>query len=91
MKAVGVHILVKPIEEEMKSSSGLMMSANDKGRERYKKAKVISVGDDIPFVKDGDLIYYDKSGGREILIDQNLFVVISGRDIVVVLPPHSSS
>lgn len=91
MKAVGTHVLVSPINEEIKNSSGLIMSGKDKDMNRYKKAVVEKVGDQITFVNEGDIIFYDKSGGHEIVIDQNLFVVLSGRDIVVVLFQCSSS
>jgi len=91
MKAVGTYVLIKPVNEEIKNSSGLIMSGKEKDMTRYKKAVVEKVGDQITFVNEGDTIFYDKSGGHEIVIDQNLFVVLSGRDIVVVLSQCSSS
>ena len=39
MKPIGKYILVKNIEEEIETSSGLLLSAEDASQMRYKKAK----------------------------------------------------
>jgi co-chaperonin GroES (HSP10) len=91
MRALGSYLLVSPVQEEIKSSTGLIMSSKDKEDIRYKRAIVKKAGDAASLVKEGDVIFYDKSGGHEIVIDSNLFVVISYRDIVVVLSQDSSS
>lgn len=85
MKAINRYILVRTISEEVVSSSGLLLSADDVNDLRYKKAKVCNVGTAVESIKDGDYIYYDKSAGHSIVLDGDKYTVILDRDVVVVL------
>ena len=41
MKPIGKNIIITPVEEEIKTNSGLLLSAEDMNQLRYKKALVI--------------------------------------------------
>ena len=41
MRPVGKYIVIKTIDEEVKTKSGLLLSATDVDEFRYKKGKVI--------------------------------------------------
>jgi co-chaperonin GroES (HSP10) len=51
---------------------------------RYIKANVISVGNLVEGVKDGDVIHYDKHAGHGIQYKDKLYFVIRASDIVLV-------
>ena len=51
---------------------------------RYLKAKVISAGDMVKGVSDGDIIHYDKHAGHGIEWEDKLYQVIQHQDIVIV-------
>jgi len=85
MKPIAKYILVDPIEEQLKTASGLMLSGTDADDMRYKKATVIKVGTDVSVINDGDVIYYDKRSGYSVLIEDRLVTIILERDVVVVL------
>jgi len=51
---------------------------------RYKKANIISVGNDVPIVKKGDSVYYDAVAGYDIAYNDSMYRVIRARDIVIV-------
>jgi|TARA_R110001599_G_scaffold22350_1_gene82479 co-chaperonin GroES (HSP10) len=85
MKPIGKYILVKNVEEEIETSSGLLLSAEDASQMRYKRANVIKPGSDVTVINDGDSIYYDKNAGFTMLIGSETYTVISERDVVVVL------
>tara|TARA_R110002020_G_scaffold252173_2_gene465973 strand:+ start:3401 stop:3658 length:258 start_codon:yes stop_codon:yes gene_type:complete len=85
MKAIGKNVIIQPIEEEMKTKSGLLLTAADVDGFRYKKGKVIQPGTDVQTIKANDTIYYDKSAGFSLLINNNSYTIITERDIVVVL------
>tara|TARA_Y100001951_G_C11294917_1_gene274845 strand:+ start:2739 stop:2996 length:258 start_codon:yes stop_codon:yes gene_type:complete len=85
MKPVGKYIVIKTIEEEIKTKAGLLLSSEDANQLRYKKGVVIKPGSDVGVIKDGDLIYYDKRAGFSMLIKDDVFTVIQERDVVVVL------
>jgi co-chaperonin GroES (HSP10) len=85
MKLIGKNILVNIINEEVKTSSGLLLSAEDTSGFRYGKAEVVEPGSQVDIIKKGDLIYYDKRQGYTMLINDNKYSVIQERDVVVVL------
>lgn len=83
-QAVGKFILIEPIKEQLKNSMGMIVSSNDDFQIRYRKAKAISVGPLVESVKEGQIVYFDKSGSHEVIVNgQNLSVVVE-RDIALV-------
>lgn len=52
---------------------------------RYKQAKVLNCGKDVEGVKEGDVIYFDKTSAHRLEIEKEIYHVITDRDIVVVL------
>ena len=85
MKPVGKYIIIKTITEEVKTSSGILLSQTDVDEFRYKKGKVIKSGTDVSEIEEGQIIYYDKSAGFSMLIHDDTFTIITERDIVVVV------
>jgi len=85
MKPINKYILVNKIDEEVKTQSGLLLSAEDVEGFRYRKATVVKPGTEVNDIKEGDVIYYDKRAGYTMLIEDNPVTVILERDVVVVL------
>ena len=85
MKPIGKYIVIKKIDEELKTKSGLLLSAQDASNFRYKKAEVIKSGTAVDVINEGDIIYYDGATGHQMLINDNPYTVIQERDVVVVL------
>ena len=85
MKPIGKYIVIKTIEEEIKTSSGLLLSAEDASQMRYKKGKVVKPGSTVEVIKENDEIYYDKRAGFTMLIENKPYTIISENDVVVVL------
>jgi co-chaperonin GroES (HSP10) len=85
MKPIGKYIVIKTIEEEIKTSSGLLLSAEDASQMRYKKGKVVKPGSTVEVIKENDEIYYDKRAGFTMLIENEPYTIISENDVVVVL------
>ena len=84
MKAIGNYILIEKIESTTKKVGGLIITEKLDSDNRYLKAKIISVGDKVQILKDGDTIYYDKH--RETGVDYNdkIYTVIRDVDVVLV-------
>ncbi len=59
MKPIGKYIAITPIEEQIRSKSGLVLSGQDVSDFRYKKGVVSEPGTDVHGIKKGDTIYYD--------------------------------
>ncbi len=85
MQAVNKYIIVETIVEEMKTDSGLLLSGDDTNEFRYKKATVKNTLDSVEVVKEGDVIYYDKSSGHTMILQDKQYTIILERDVVVVL------
>ncbi len=85
MKPIGKNIVIKTIEEEIKTSSGLLLSSDDANLLRYKKGLIVKPGLDVKSVNEGDSIYYDKRAGYTMLINDEPYTIISENDVVVVL------
>jgi co-chaperonin GroES (HSP10) len=85
MKPIGKYIIVKDIQEEIKTQSGLILSGEDTNQLRYRRAEVIAPGTDVEVIDEGDELYYDKGHSFTMLINNEQYTIISERDVVVVL------
>lgn len=83
MRAVGKYIIIENISEEITSKSGLIMTGDDLDKLRYRKSKVISAGEDVSAIKDGDTIYHDSRVGHKVKLDEKVYGVIVEKDVVI--------
>ena len=83
------RVVVKPIEKEEVTKSGIVLP--DTVKEKPQEGKVIAVGPGklsedgklIPMgVKVGDIVIYSKYGGTEIKIDDEELVILRESDIL---------
>jgi chaperonin GroES len=92
LKPLEDRIVVKPIEEEETTASGLVIP--DTAKERPQEGEVIAVGDGrytddgktrvAMDVKVGDKVIYSKYGGTEVKIDGVEYLILSARDVLAV-------
>jgi co-chaperonin GroES (HSP10) len=85
MKAIGKNIVIKNIDEEIKTASGLVLSGEDTNQLRYKRGKVITPGTEVKSISEGDEIYYDRAQSYTMIIHDEQFTIIQERDVVLVL------
>lgn len=85
MIPIGKNIIIKSIEEEIETKSGLLLSAEDTSQLRYKKGLVIKSGTDVDTIKEGDSIYYDKRAGHTMILNEDKYTLIQERDVVIVI------
>jgi|TARA_R110000796_G_scaffold104043_1_gene213624 co-chaperonin GroES (HSP10) len=84
MKAINYYLVVDKIKEAPKKVGGLELTETQNKDIRYLKAKVISVGDQVPLIKEGDIVWYDKHAGHGIEWNDKLYFVLKVPDIVIV-------
>ena len=84
MKAINHYMVVQNIKEGPKKVAGLIMTDETDSDNRYLKAKIISTGNLVEGLKDGDTIYYDKHAGHGISWKDKLYHVIRSQDVVLV-------
>jgi co-chaperonin GroES (HSP10) len=85
MKAINKYIIIKTVDEEVKTSSGFFLSAKESDSMRYKKGVVVEPGSNVETIKSGDEILYDKARGFTIIIDGETYTIIVENDVIVVL------
>jgi chaperonin GroES len=93
IKPLEDRIVVKPLDAEQTTASGLVIP--DTAKEKPQEGEVIAVGpgrfDDegekrIPLdVKVGDTVLYSKYGGTEVKYSGEEFLILSARDVLAVI------
>lgn len=92
LKPLGDRILVKPIEVEERTKSGIVLP--DTAKEKPQQGKVLAVGQGrlldngqlVPLqVKEGDRVLYSKYSGTEVKIENEEYLVLSERDILAII------
>jgi len=89
LKPLGDRLIVKPIEEEETTASGIVLP--DTAKEKPQKGKVVAVGDGAinedgsrrPLdVSEGDEVLYSKYGGNDIVVDGEDLLVMRESDVL---------
>jgi len=84
MKAVNDYIVIEKIKEQKTTSGGLLLTDATDTDNRYKKAKVVSVGEMASVIKENTLVMYDAHAGHDIAYEDFMYRVIRLRDVVLV-------
>ena len=84
MKAINYYIVINKIKEAPKTVGGLELTESQNKDIRYLKAKVISSGDKVDYIKKDSIIRYDKHAGHGIEWDDKMYHVITINDVVLV-------
>jgi len=85
MQPIGKHIVIQPVEEEVTTESGLLLSGEDAKQLRYGRGTTVAVGTEVSDIGVGEDLYYDKRASYTMMIDGSPYTIISERDVVVVL------
>ncbi len=89
LKPLGDRLIVRAIEEEETTASGIVLP--DTAKEKPQKGKVLAVGDGKvdddgkrikPDVNEGDEVLYSKYGGTEIKVDGEDLLVLRESDVL---------
>ena len=89
LKPLGDRLIVRAIEEEETTASGIVLP--DTAKEKPQRGEVIAVGDGAiddngnrkPLdVKDGDTVLYSKYGGTEIKVGADEYLILRESDVL---------
>jgi chaperonin GroES len=86
IKPLDDRLLVEPIEEETKTSSGLYIP--DTAKEKPRMGKVVAVGTDEDLrekIKEGDNVLFAKYGGEEVEMNGTTLKILQRADVLAVV------
>ncbi|MFC1780569.1 co-chaperone GroES [Patescibacteria group bacterium] len=93
VQPLGGNILVEPLLEESKTSSGIVLP-DTVDKEKSQKGKVIALGtgkvtdkgESIPFnVKVGDIVIFKQYSPNELKMDDKEYLIMSEEDVLAVI------
>ena len=84
MKAVNHYLIIERIKDEPTKVGGLILTEETDDDNRYLKAKVISIGNNVEGINEGDVVYYDKHAGHGIQHKDKFYHVIKQMDVVLI-------
>jgi chaperonin GroES len=89
LKPLGDRLIVKPVDEEETTASGIVLP--DTAKEKPQKGKVVAVGDgaikedgsrQALDVAEGDEVLYSKYGGTEVTVEGDELLVLRESDVL---------
>lgn len=84
IKPLGERIVVKPLESESKTNSGIYLP--ESSQEKQNKGEVVAIGkieDDE--IKIGDTVLYPKYGGTEVEYENEKYLIIEKNDLLAII------
>jgi chaperonin GroES len=93
VKPLGGRVLVRPVEHEERTKSGIVLpdTAKEKPQEGIVEAvgagRVLDNGTRVPLdVQTGDRVIYAKYAGNEFKLDDVEYLIVNEQDLLAVLP-----
>jgi chaperonin GroES len=81
LKPIGERALVKPVEQEEKTASGIVLP--DTAKEKPQTAQVVAIGDSEELgISEGDLVVFAKYSGMEIILDGEDYLILDSDDLL---------
>ncbi len=81
LQPLGSRVLIKPLEQESKTSSGLLLP--ETAKEKPQTGLVVAVGDDEEIkLKVNDKILFAKYTGSEFKLDGNEYLLLEASDVL---------
>lgn len=81
LQPLGKNLIVQQREAETKTASGLIVGSPDKPNE----GTVLSVGDEITIIKEGDRVMFSVYGGQELKYNKESFLMLKEHDILAII------
>lgn len=92
IKPLGDRVVIKVLEKEEKTKSGIVLP--DTAKEKPQEGKIVAVGTGKLLdngqrvaldVKEGDKVIFSKYAGTEVKIDGQDYLILSERDVLAIV------
>ncbi|HWO44256.1 MAG TPA: co-chaperone GroES [Methylomirabilota bacterium] len=92
LKPLGDRVVVKPVEKEERTKSGIVLpdTAKEKPQEGIVEAvgtgRILDNGTKVPMeLKVGDKVLYAKYAGNEFKVDEIEYLIVSEKDVLAIV------
>lgn len=86
LKPLAGYVIIEPLEEEMRTASGLVLAQTQK--DRPVKGKVLACGNKLKDeecpVTEGDIVAYRKWSGDEVKLGEKDYRVVKFGDVIAI-------
>lgn len=90
LKPIGERVVIKKLEAEKKTQSGIVLPESAQEKPQY--AEVVAISSDIlndkdkeDSLKEGDKVIYSQYAGTDVKIDGENYVVLAYKDVLAVV------
>jgi chaperonin GroES len=81
LRPIGERALVKPVEQEEKTASGIVLS--ETAKDMPQTARIIAIGDlDDESVNESDLVVFARYSGTGITLDKEDYLILDADDLL---------
>ena len=98
LKPLGDRVVVKPVEREERTKSGIVLpdTAKEKPQEGIVEAvgsgRLLDNGTKVPMeLKVGDKVLYAKYAGNEFKVEEQEYLIISEKDVLAIVAGNGKS
>ena len=84
IKPLGERVVVKPMDNETKTASGIYIP--DTAKEKQNRGKVVAVGKiEDNEIKKGDVVLYSKYSGTEVEFEDEKYLILDKNDVLAII------
>ena len=81
LRPIGERALVKPVEQEEKTASGIVLP--ETAKDKPQTARIIAIGDlEDEEVSEGNLVVFAKYSGTQITLDGEDYLILDADDLL---------
>jgi chaperonin GroES len=84
LRPIGERALVRPVEQEEKTASGIVLP--ETAKDKPQTARIIAIGDlEDGEVSEGDLVVFAKYSGTQVTLDGEDYLLLDADDLLGII------
>jgi chaperonin GroES len=84
LRPIGERALVRPVEQEEKTASGIVLP--ETAKDKPQTARIIAIGDlEDGEVSEGDLVVFAKYSGTQVTLDGEDYLILDADDLLGII------
>lgn len=84
MKTTGENVILTHILEAIVSKGGLDLSNELVHEQKFYRGNVIAIGDKVPNIKVGDVVWYDITRGSRVMYKGDDITIVNYQNIAII-------